>query len=113
MTPKGNPSTVQPNQPQRRGLSVDIQRVIEAEANQWARMNAQLVRDNSVLSIALEDLENENSELRTKLQAATGMSFAPVPGTLPSLGLAATSGRMFEPEPATAPESHAAASADA
>lgn len=66
---------MQPNQSQsgkQQMLSVDIQKVIEVEAEIYQGQNAALVRRNAVLSTALEDLQNENNELRAKLHAALG-----------------------------------------
>lgn len=64
---------MQPNQQQRQQmLSVDIQKVIEAEAAAYTRIIADLTRQNAVLSIALDDQQAENRELRAKLAALSG-----------------------------------------
>ncbi len=89
-----------------RDLAVDVTQVIEQESAEYQRMIAQLVRNNSILSIALQDRENEIAELQAKVTALGGGSagfgsmsgpFSPVPvgggATLPP------SGRASIPEP--------------
>lgn len=71
---------MQPNNSTRQSaLQVDVQRVIEAESGEYVRMIQQLVRNNAVLSTALDDVQAECNELRAKVRALSGAPAQPSP----------------------------------
>ena len=94
-----------PNQPgqQKQSLQVDVRHVIDYESEKYAAMIQQLIRENSVLNVALRDREAENEELRARVVALGGRSM--VPGAAPLVGVArppATTSAESSPVPTPA-----------